>query len=168
MLILEEGVLDILLLTPHDSFDPDLRVLARAMADLELPPLGPLDSETGVDQAVASATAIPESATPDTWNLEAEVASVRAARGTFTGVAAACLLLIAFPLLGRIERPVLRRVIQGGAVLMSFMLMPVVANFWGDDPASAGKSWFITLVVLGIPLAWLLRRRASRAGSRSA
>ncbi len=161
MVILGNGVLDILLVTPRDTYPADLRAMARAMTDLELPPLAFGDSGVGRAGGAPDTTS-PESR-PDRRGLAARVTSIRETRGAVAGIGAALLLLIVWPLLERVEGRALRAVLQGVAALVSFLVVPVLANFWGADPASGGESWFSTLLVLGIPLTWILRRRAARA-----
>lgn len=163
MVILGQGVLDITLVTPPTAYDKDVRVLARAMADLELPPLGEGDPAARIGRAAA--TTAPDQARQDPPDLDAQVTRIRESRGTVAGVGAAFLLLISWPMLRRIEQRALRGLLVGAAAVASFMLVPVVGSFWGADPARGGQSWFATLLLVGVPLAWWLRRRATHTAS---
>lgn len=139
--VLEEGKLDLTLVTPHATWEEDLDALAAATAALELPRgEGP--------QALAE-----------------RIDAVREARGRIAGVGAGVLLVVAWALLGRVRRAGPRGVLRGGAILAAFGLIVALGATWGADAAKGGEAWFTTLLVLGIPLEWWSRRRRRRAAT---
>lgn len=139
LVILDEGRLEFVLITPHTRYDEDVRVLAQASATLELP------------RGAAPA------------RLLEKVKRVQKARGLVSGVGSAVMLLIVWGLLGRVKHRGLQTGLQVGAFLGSFFLVPALVNFWGADFELSTNGWLYTLLVLGIPLLWRARRRKARA-----